>query len=82
MLKLSKEHKIYISNQLTDMRKSINGLSVLVEDVFKKELISKSIFIFFGKTKDKVKLLFWEKNGYVVYYKRLCKNKFKFHKEW
>lgn len=62
------------------MRKSINGLSALVLDVFDQSPQSKDIFLFYNKARDKVKLIFWDRNGFVLYYKRLDKGKFKLRK--
>ena len=76
MLKASEDTKIFINTTPTDMRKSINGLSALVLDTFHQSPQSKHIFIFYNKTKDKVKLIFWDKNGFVLYYKRIAKRRF------
>ena len=73
-----KNYDIYLYENFTDMRKSINGLCYLVQSNFKQSLTSESIFIFMGKTKDKLKILYWDKNGYVLYYKRLCKKRYYF----
>jgi transposase len=77
MLKLKDEIKVYLSVSKTDMRKEIDGLTALVVDNFVTQPISGNIFIFFNKKKDKVKLLFWDRNGFVLYYKRLEKRKFR-----
>ena len=62
------------------MRKSINGLSALIEEVFEHSPQSTHLFLFYNKSRDKVKLIFWDKNGFVLYYKRLEKGKFKFNR--
>jgi transposase len=76
MLTPSDGTRIFISVTPTDMRKSINGLSALVLDTFHQSPQSKHIFIFYNKIKDKVKLIFWDKNGFVLYYKRIEKRRF------
>ena len=63
-----------------DMRNSINGLSAKIGDVFEASAMSQHLFIFYNKARDKVKLVFWDRNGFVLYYKRLEKGRFKFNK--
>ncbi len=77
MLKLRSNLKIFLSNKSTDMRKSIDGLSTLILDNFDIQPNSEHLFIFFNKSKDKIKILFWDRNGFIIYYKRLEKYKFK-----
>ena len=59
------------------MRKSINGLSAMIVDVFNESPQSPHLFIFYNKARNKVKLIFWDRNGFVLYYKRLDKGRFK-----
>ena len=59
-----------------DMRKSIDGLSSLVSQAFMNEPLSGDLFVFFNRYRDKVKLIYWNRNGYVLHYKRLEKHKF------
>jgi transposase len=80
MLSLTDGIKVFVSLSPVDMRKSINGLSALILDVFTKSPQSRHIFLFYNKSKDKVKLIFWDRNGFVLYYKRLEKSRFKFNK--
>lgn len=77
MLKLRANIKIYINKEPTDMRKSINGLTTLILEEFKCKTTQEFLFIFFGRSKDKVKIIFWDVNGFVIYYKRLEQGKFK-----
>ena len=63
------------------MRKAVNGLSTIVLDEFSEPPTSGNTFIFFNKYKNKLKCLFWDKNGFVLYYKRLEKRKFVISKE-
>jgi len=77
MLKLRDGMKIFVSTEAIDARKSIDGLSCLVIEVFKDNPQSGNIFLFFNKTRDKVKILYWERNGFVLHYKRLEKHRFK-----
>ncbi len=68
---------IYLYNQPIDMRKSINGLSYIVNDLSNQSLQDGSLTLFYNRSRDKVKLLFWDKNGFIMVYKRLEKGKFK-----
>jgi transposase len=78
MISFSDEQKLYVYNNAVDMRKSIDGLSYLVCEELDSNPQSASVFIFHNKQKDKLKLLYWHKNGFVMLYKRLEKGKFKF----
>ncbi len=80
MLKLLDGSKIFVSLTPIDMRNSINGLSAKIGDVFDESPTSQHLFIFYNKARDKVKLIFWDRNGFVLYYKRLEKGRFKFNK--
>ena len=68
---------MYLYSQPIDMRKSINGLSYLVSDLAHNSLQEGSLTLFYNRSRDKVKLLYWDKNGYVLLYKRLEKGRFK-----
>jgi transposase len=71
------QQSIYLYSQPIDMRKSINGLSYLVSDLLNHNLQSGSVTLFYNRYRDKVKLLYWDKNGYVLIYKRMEKGRFK-----
>lgn len=76
MIAFNHEH-IYLYSQPIDMRKSINGLSYIVHDLSNQNPQDGSLTLFYNRARDKVKLLFWDKNGFVMIYKRLEKGKFK-----
>jgi transposase len=69
--------RIYLHRQLIDFRKSINGLSVIVESELELPVMSGALFIFCNRAKDKLKILYWDKTGFALWYKRLEKDKFK-----
>lgn len=58
------------------MRKSIDGISVLVQDFFGHNPHSGDLYIFFNRMRDKVKVLWWDRSGFVLHYKRLEKHRF------
>lgn len=68
--------RIYFATGLVDMRNGIDGLRAVVEQVLKKNPDEGHLFVFIGKGKDKLKILFWDKNGYVLYFKRLERGRF------
>ena len=68
--------KIWLYSKNIDMRKSIDGLSVIVADVLKQNPCGPEVFVFYNKKLDKLKILYWDKNGFCLWYKRLEKGKF------
>ena len=67
--------KIYIANKPVDFRKSIDGLCALVVEEMQKEP-GNGIYIFYNKHLDRVKVLGWHRNGFILLYKRLESGKF------
>jgi transposase len=63
--------RIYFATGLVDMRNGVDGLHRIVEQVLKRNPNDSHLFVFVGKHRDMLKILFWDKNGYVVYFKRL-----------
>jgi transposase len=78
MISISKDIKIMVCTQPIDMRKQINGLISLVVETLKQDPQSKQMFLFYGKSKDKIKAILWDKNGFILLYKRLEKERFIF----
>jgi len=76
MLKLRSGVQIYVSLLAIDMRKSIDSLSALVLQEFNQDPQSGHLFIFFNRCRDKAKVLFWDRNGYALHYKRMEKHRF------
>lgn len=76
MLSLSEEIKIFVYIEPIDMRRSIDGLVVLLADSFKQNPQTGDLFIFTNKRRNKIKLLFWDRNGFVLYYKKIDRGKF------
>lgn len=72
---------IFVYTQPVDMRKSINGLSILLSENFQKDPLSRNLFLFVNRARNKIKCLFWDKNGFVLYYKRLEKGRFNYSKQ-
>ena len=72
--------KVYISSANVDMRKSIDGLSSIVEHNFRLDPLSDAVFVFHNRHCDKVKLLYWDGDGFCLLYKRIEQGKFHFPK--
>lgn len=77
MLRPENGIQVYLYAEPTDMRKSIDGLSALVEQEMALPLNTGALFVFCNRGRDKIKLLYWERNGFIVWYKRLEKQRFK-----
>jgi transposase len=68
---------VYLACGATDLRKSIDGLAVLVQQVFALDPCSHAWFVFCNRGRDKLKLLRWDTNGFWLYYRRLERGRFK-----
>jgi transposase len=69
-------NQVYLATGITDMRKSINGLSIIVSQLLGRDPFDGSVFVFCNRQRDKLKILHWEHNGFWLYYRRLDKGKF------
>ena len=72
----SQNLQVFLAPGITDMRKSINGLSILVESQMELDLFSGYLFGFCNRRRTTIKLLYWDKNGFCLWMKRLEKDKF------
>lgn len=80
MLRLSSAQKIYIYREPVDMRKAINGLLIILQTEFNQDSQSGDVYIFCNRARNKIKCLCWDKNGYVLYYKRIERGRFMYSK--
>jgi transposase len=71
MFALTASQRFLLYSEPVDMRKSFDALSGIVSASMGKNALSGDVYIFIGKSRDKIKLLVWEKGGFVLYYKRL-----------
>jgi transposase len=76
MLNVRSVEKVYLACGSTDLRKSIDGLSMIVQETFKLDPYEEALFIFCNKAKDKLKILHFD-HGFWLYYYRLEHGKFK-----
>jgi len=69
--------QVYLATGSTDMRKSIDSLSILVADRLDLDPLSGYLFCFCNRKKDMVKILYWDRNGFCLWHKRLEKDRFR-----
>ena len=81
MRSLSEFQRIYLHRDFVDFRKSINGLSLIVEQEMALSPYGAGLFVFCNKGRDKLKLLYWDSTGFCLWYKRLEKDKFQWPKK-
>lgn len=76
MLSLT-EVRVYLAMVHTDMRMSINGLSVLVSARLKQNLLFGHLYTFSNRNQTIIKFFYWDRNGFCLWQKRLEKDRFK-----
>ena len=68
---------VYVCRDIVDFRKGINGLAILVDATLEMDPFTEHLFVFCNRKRDKVKILYWERNGYCLWQKSLERAKFK-----
>lgn len=63
--------RVFVATDATDMRCGFDRLAARVRDVLGQDPLSGHLFVFFGRGGDRVKILFWDRTGFCLYYKRL-----------
>lgn len=69
--------EVLLHRKPVDFRKSINGLTAIVEQEMGSDVFSGQVFVFCNKKRDKLKVIYWDKTGFALWYKRLEKHTFK-----
>ena len=77
MLTLPPSARVFVATARVDGRKGIDGLSVLVRSQFAEDPLSGSMYVFFSRRGDRVRILYWDRDGYVLITKRLERGTFK-----
>ena len=73
---LSSDKKVYIVTGYTDLRRSIDGLAMIVQGQLRLDPFSSALFLFCGRRCDRIKGLLWEGDGFLLLYKRLDNGRF------
>ncbi|MFZ2900816.1 MAG: IS66 family insertion sequence element accessory protein TnpB [Saprospiraceae bacterium] len=81
MISLSSTQRYYLWRGVADMRKGFDGLSGLVRNEMGQDPLDGSVYIFINRRATHIKLLVWDRSGFVLYYKRLERGRFHFPKE-
>ena len=68
---------IYLHRSPVDFRKAVNGLCELVQDELEMNPFDENLYVFCNRKRDRLKILHWDRTGFVLWYKRLEKEKFK-----
>ena len=76
MLSLPDAVRVFVAREPVDFRKAHDGLCQVVRDVFGDDPLSGHLFVFTNKRRDRIKLLFWDRNGLWLLYKRLERGTF------
>src|SRR5947208_13736234 len=78
MLSLPTSVRIWLATQATDLRKSFDSLAEVVRQELRGDPLSGQLFVFRNKRADRVKLLYWDEDGFVIIYKRLEAGTFRY----
>ena len=76
MLSFPAAISIYLCKEATDMRRSFDGLAMMVHCIIKQDPLTGHVFVFRNKRGNMLKLLYWDRDGYAIWYKRLEKGTF------
>ena len=71
MIGVGASSRIYLYRGVADMRKGFDGLSGIVRDELSEDPMDGTLFVFLNRLRDKVKVLYWDKDGYAIWTKRL-----------
>lgn len=76
MLSLAASVQVYLASEPVDLRRGHDGLCALVRSRFERDPHDGSLFAFVGRRGDRIKILFWDRGGFVLVYKRLERGRF------
>lgn len=77
MLTLPPSVRIYLATGKVDLRRGHDGLGAIVRNQWKADIYGGHLFVFVGRRADRCKILFWDRGGFVLYYKRLERGRFR-----
>jgi transposase len=82
VLSLPPSVRLYVAPNPVDARKGFDGLSLYVQAQLQLDPLSGHLFVFFNRRLDQVRILFWDRSGYVLYAKRLERGRFRIPIKW
>ncbi len=74
---LSEIGEVYLYREMVDFRKAINGLVVIIEQQMQLSPYEDAVFVFCNRARDKLKIVYWDRTGFCLWYKRLEQDRFK-----
>jgi transposase len=80
MITLPTSVRVYLAAEPIDLRRGHDGLVALVRGMWRLNPFDGHLFVFLGRRLDRVKILVWDRNGFVLYYKRLSQGRFRMPK--
>ncbi len=76
MLSLPPSVRLYVATQPVDGRKGVDSLMVIVRDVFGSDPFGGHLFVFFSKRCDRVRIVYWDRDGFAMWTKRLERGRY------
>ncbi len=77
MLTLPPSVRVFLCLAPADMRRSLDGLAALTREILREDPLSGHLFVYFNRRRDRAKILFWDRTGLCLYYKRLERGTFR-----
>lgn len=77
MLSLPPSVRLFMAMQPVDGRKGADSLMAIVRDVFREDPLSGHLFIFFSRRQDRVRIVYWDRNGFAMWTKRLERGRYR-----
>jgi transposase len=76
MLSLPPSVRLFVATQVVDGRKGADSLMAMVRSVFGQDPLTGHLYVFFSRRRDRVRIVYWDRNGYAMWAKRLERGRF------
>lgn len=76
MMQFDAKPSVYLHRRPVDFRKQINGLSLIVQEALELDVFGEVFFVFVNRARNRIKILYWQRNGFCLWMKRLERDKF------